>query len=101
MKPLKCISLLLCFLLCLLACKDKTPKLDSTLASIDFQRGELLWCGDGQFGELKFSLSCSYETRATLDLCHGVGQEKNSALEMPAILAHLLKLLSLRCHKVF
>ncbi len=38
------------------------------MASIDFQRGELLLCGEGQFGELKFSLSCSYETRATFDL---------------------------------
>ena len=28
----------------------------------------MLLCGDGQFGELKFSLSCSYETRKTFDL---------------------------------
>lgn len=50
-------------ILCLSACKDKTPKSNPALASIDFLRGELLLCGDGQFGELKFSLSCSYETR--------------------------------------
>ena len=49
-------------------CKDNTQKPNPALASIDFQRGELLLCGDGQFGELKFSLSCSYETRETFDL---------------------------------
>ncbi|MGB5667978.1 MAG: hypothetical protein WBM53_14120, partial [Maribacter sp.] len=47
-------------------CKNNTTKPD--LASLDFLRGDLLLCGDGQFGELKFSLSCSYETRATFDL---------------------------------
>lgn len=46
----------------------KNNKSDPTLSSIDFLRGELLLCGDGQFGELKFSLSCSYETRADFDL---------------------------------
>ena len=50
------------------SCKNKAPKLNSALASIDFLRGDLLLCGDGQFGELKFSLSCSYETRETFDL---------------------------------
>ena len=55
-------------LLCLSACKDKIPKLNPALASIDFLRGDLLLCGDGQFGKLKFSLSCNYETRATFDL---------------------------------
>ncbi len=50
----------------LLGCKNNKP--NPALASIDFLRGELLLCGDGQFGELKFSLSCSYETRADFDL---------------------------------
>ena len=49
-------------------CKNKTPKPNSALASINLQRGDLLLCGDGQFGELKFSLSCNYETRETFDL---------------------------------
>jgi len=55
-------------LLGLSSCKDKESKANPALASIDFLRGELLLCGDGQFGELKFSLSCNYETRATFDL---------------------------------
>jgi len=50
----------------LYSCKNKTPSPD--LATIDFKRGDLLLCGDGQFGELKFSLSCNYETRETFDL---------------------------------
>jgi hypothetical protein len=54
------------FVLVLLGCKNNKP--NPALASIDFKRGELLLCGDGQFGELKFSLSCNYETRATFDL---------------------------------
>ena len=62
------ILILVSLFLCLSACKDKIPKSNSTLASIDFLRGELLLCGDGQFGDLKFSLSCNYETRAAFDL---------------------------------
>jgi len=68
MKHPKNILVLVSLFLCLSACKDKTPKSNPALASIDFLRGELLLCGDGQFGELKFSLSCNYETRATFDL---------------------------------
>ena len=58
------------FMLVLLAssCKDKSSKANTALASIDLLRGDLLLCGDGQFGELKFSLSCNYETRPTFDL---------------------------------
>jgi hypothetical protein len=59
-----------CMLLIMLSfifgCKNNKP--NPALASIAFQRGDLLLCGDGQFGELKFSLSCSYETRANFDL---------------------------------
>lgn len=68
MKHLKKVLILVSLFLCFFSCKDKTPKSNPDLASIDFLRGELLLCGDGQFGELKFSLSCNYETRATFDL---------------------------------
>jgi len=68
MKQLKFVFIFLSLLLCLAACKEKKPTLDPALASIDFLRGELLLCGDGQFGELKFSLSCNYKTRTTFDL---------------------------------
>ena len=70
MKPLKTILILVCAILFmgLSACKNKATAPNPALASIDFLRGELLLCGDGQFGELKFSLSCDYETRPTFDL---------------------------------
>jgi len=68
MKQSKSILILVSLFFLLAGCKDKTPKVNPALATIDFKRGELLLCGDGQFGELKFSLSCNYETRKTFDL---------------------------------
>jgi len=67
MNSLKLIALVFGLLLCF-NCKNKTPNPNPALASIDLQRGDLLLCGDGQFGELKFSLSCNYETREAFDL---------------------------------
>ncbi len=52
-------SVSLIVILTLLGCKNPSP--NPALAFIDLLRGELLLCGDGQFGELKFSLACSYE----------------------------------------
>ncbi|MDH3323572.1 MAG: hypothetical protein OEM04_11315 [Flavobacteriaceae bacterium] len=66
MKNLKFKLIVITLILCLSACKEKSTS--PALASIDFQRGDLLLCGNGEFGELKFSLSCNYETRATFDL---------------------------------
>ncbi|WP_291870248.1 hypothetical protein [Maribacter sp.] len=60
-------SLFICTLF-LSGCKNKTSKSNATLASIDLLRGNLLLCGNGQFGELNFSLSCNYETREAFDL---------------------------------
>lgn len=70
MKSLKAVFLFFCAILFLLftSCKDKTQKPNPALAAIDFLRGDLVLCGDGQFGELKFSLSCDYKTRETFDL---------------------------------
>ena len=68
MKRLKNFLILVSFCLFFTACKEKPPKSSPALALIDFQRGELLLCGSGGFGELKFSLSCNYETREAFDL---------------------------------
>lgn len=57
---------LVIILLGFIGCKNNNP--NPALASIDLLRGNLLLCGDGKFGELKFSLSCSYETREDFDL---------------------------------
>lgn len=48
-------------------CKNKT-KPNPDLASVGLVRGDLLLCGDGQFGEVSFSLSCDYEVRDAFDL---------------------------------
>ncbi|RTE53752.1 hypothetical protein EHW67_07390 [Arenibacter aquaticus] len=56
-------SLLLIFIF---SCKNHKPTPD--LSSLDLLRGELLLCGDGQFGDVSFSESCSYETRETFNL---------------------------------
>jgi hypothetical protein len=53
---------------CLFACKEKAQTPDPALAYIDLKRGELLLCSTESFGEVDFSLSCSYETRETFDL---------------------------------
>ncbi|MBM1105503.1 hypothetical protein JQC67_05045 [Aurantibacter crassamenti] len=62
----KLVSVLCIVIFILIGCKNKNT--NQALASIDLLRGDLLLCGDGQFGELKFSLSCNYETRETFDL---------------------------------
>jgi hypothetical protein len=58
------------FILCVLSinnCK-KNKKTNPELASIGLIRGDLLLCGDGQFGEVNFSLSCDYAVRDAFDL---------------------------------
>ena len=54
--------------LCLVSCKEKSLKPNPALAGIDLKRGELLLCSSESFGEVNFSLSCSYETREIFDL---------------------------------
>ena len=56
------------FFLTIIACKNNKPKPFPELASLNLLRGELLLCSSEQFGEVNFSLSCDYETRATFDL---------------------------------
>ncbi|MBD0778982.1 hypothetical protein HPE56_14370 [Maribacter sp. ANRC-HE7] len=54
--------LVLCFIL---GCKNKSAP---DLASLDLIRGDLQLCGNGEFGDVSFSESCSYETKATFNL---------------------------------
>ncbi|MBC8304474.1 MAG: hypothetical protein H8E55_53015, partial [Pelagibacterales bacterium] len=47
----------------------KSNSLQSPIfANIELNRGDLLLCGDPNFGEVSFSLSCSYEIRETFNL---------------------------------
>ena len=48
------------------SCTNK--KSTQNLAKLDLLRGELQLCGEGQFGDVSFSESCSYETRETFNL---------------------------------
>ncbi len=70
MKSLKSPLQLACLLLfiCLTSCKEKASIQYPELASIELLRGELILCSGDQFGEVSFSLSCSYDMRETFDL---------------------------------
>ena len=47
----------------------KTSSSESTaFANLELNRGDLLLCGDPNFGEVSFSLSCRYDLRQTFDL---------------------------------
>ena len=49
--------------------KKKSNSLQPLLfENIELNRGDLLLCGDPNFGEVSFSLSCSYEMRETFNL---------------------------------
>ena len=54
--------------LLIISCKDKTPKPNPALASIDLLRGDILLCGNPEFGDVSFSLECQYDVRETFDL---------------------------------
>jgi len=70
MKLIKSTFLLitLSVLFCVSACKNKTPKPNPALASIELKRGDLVLCYGEQFGDVNFSLSCDYSVRETFDL---------------------------------
>ena len=70
MKSQRPTIVLFCLILLIstISCKDKTPKPNPALASIDLKRGELLLCSTEQFGDVSFSLDCNYEVRETFDL---------------------------------
>ena len=67
-RPNSSISFTLIILLFILFLGCNTKKTEIDLSSIDLLRGELILCSGDQFGEVSFSLACSYETRETFDL---------------------------------
>ncbi|MBD0831584.1 hypothetical protein ICJ83_05510 [Aestuariibaculum sp. TT11] len=56
------------FILFLLFFSCKKDKRNQNLTGLNLLRGELQLCGTGQFGDINFSESCSYETRETFNL---------------------------------
>lgn len=69
MQSFKSTFLFLGFLafFCSIGCQHKKPN-PPELISIDLLRGDITLCGDPEFGEVKFSLSCDYSVRETFDL---------------------------------
>lgn len=69
MKSLKVVSIILNLLLftTLVNCKKKA-KPNPDLVSINLLRGDILLCGGGDFGDVSFSFSCSYDTRNDFNL---------------------------------
>jgi len=66
-QPKQALFVLAIILFSISSCKnDYKPTPD--LASLDLLRGDLKLCGNGQFGDVSFSESCSYETRETFNL---------------------------------
>ncbi len=51
----------------LFACKNNQPRPNPALASIDLLRGDILLCGNPQFGDVSFSLECNYDSREAFD----------------------------------
>ena len=59
---------MLSILLCFSSCESKKSTSIQTFADLDLKRGDLLLCGDPNFGEVSFSLSCRYDLRETFNL---------------------------------
>lgn len=62
------ILLILIILSAVLGCQSKKSKTIPELSSIDLLRGDIALCGNPDFGELSFSLSCELSSRETFDL---------------------------------
>ena len=53
----------------LFSCKNKPTNSQSDIfANLELKRGDLLLCGDPNFGEVSFSLSCRYDLREKFNL---------------------------------
>ncbi len=64
----KKIFLFLSLFLCLSSCKKKSSISEPNIFTLDLKRGDLLLCGDPNFGEVSFALSCRYDLRETFNL---------------------------------
>jgi hypothetical protein len=69
MQSFKNSFLVLCFLalFCTLGCQSKKSA-PLEFDDIDLLRGDIIMCGGIQFGDVSFSMNCSYETKEDFDL---------------------------------
>lgn len=70
MNSVKIFSLLLSIVIVLtcFSCRNKQANPSPELLDIDLLRGDVIMCGGGEFGEVRFSLACKYSVRQTFDL---------------------------------
>ena len=67
-RSTKLLSIII-LLLFLFSCKnDKTSSQSEIFTNLELNRGDLLLCGDPNFGEVSFSLSCRYDLREKFNL---------------------------------
>ena len=50
------------------SCENKKSTPIQSIAELDLNRGDLLLCGDPNFGNVSFALSCKYDLRETFNL---------------------------------
>jgi len=60
--------ILLSIILCFSSCENKKTTSIQSFTELDLKRGDLLLCGDPNFGDVSFALSCRYDLRETFNL---------------------------------
>jgi tetratricopeptide (TPR) repeat protein len=60
--------IILCIFLFFFSCENKKTTSIQSFSELDLKRGDLLLCGDPNFGDVSFALSCRYDLRETFNL---------------------------------
>ena len=60
--------IILSIVLCFSSCENKKTTSIQSFTELDLKRGDLLLCGDPNFGDVSFALSCRYDLRETFNL---------------------------------
>jgi tetratricopeptide (TPR) repeat protein len=60
--------IVLSIILCFSSCENKKTNSIQSFSELDLKRGDLLLCGDPNFGDVSFALSCRYDLRETFNL---------------------------------
>jgi tetratricopeptide (TPR) repeat protein len=60
--------IVLSIILCFSSCENKKTSSIQSFSELDLKRGDLLLCGDPNFGDVSFALSCRYDLRETFNL---------------------------------
>ena len=60
--------IILSIVLSFFSCENKKTTSIQSFSELDLKRGDLLLCGDPNFGDVSFALSCRYDLRETFNL---------------------------------